>query len=617
MLKSRKARSKPDLIVCFRTVSKKVSARIATILSTLLWLIMEQHRIQSLLDDPGSSAAEFEEKIRGFSSTQLQGIIHKAFIRSSQQRPCPLFVCEVLLKKIVEKKEEETLKAAASVKLIDLRSKLPFLNDLTETPAHVDAKHTERSRTETILNFDEVQNIPQSVWDGAINIEDKDTITVQSENSVVIHLNNLYTGLIRALGVDNKIRVIVTRTIAGNECDIVLAAKETFQPLSVTEVKKPHSPEDDEKIFLLSGDPRKKSATIGQQFDQLHNIKWMTGSKKIYGMISTGNSFMFTCTDSFSDSTTELTIAPETFTREIDQDYGNGEKYVSPTRPMLFNDDESEPESPVPDADERLYTSQVVQISEDGPRDASKQIVNMLILQIAKAMECLKNLDTPAIRLPVKGTVYSREIDLKTGKKQCYKQITLKEGWQECLNRYISPRLQYVSLIRSVGSGASGDCYFAVSTNNQQQSCVIKFFQALPQATTLQQAECEKANWDKAYGTGDFKTRVVQLGILRGCLVMPYVDIASVNRNKCLQNGAKELRDCLKRFSSRNSGCFLLHLDIKWRHLGYLQKKLTLVDLGYVKETKNKDEWLKWMEDCVKVLKNSKSLRQKKRKRPN
>ena len=584
---------------------------------------MEQHRIQSLLDDPGSSAAEFEEKIRGFSSTQL-GIIHKAFIRSSQQRPCPLFVYEVLFEKMGEETRKKILKAAGCVELIHLRSELPFCKDYTESHADLSPPYDPRSRTETILNFDEVKNIPDRVWNrGAVAIEDKDTITVQSENSVVIHLNNLYTGLIRALGVDNKIRVIVTRTIAGNECDIVLAAKDTLQPLSVTEVKKPHSPEDDEEIFLLSeaycGNPPKKSATIGQHFDQLHDIKWMTGSKKIYGMISTGNSFMFTCTDTFSDSTTELTIAPGTFTSETDQDDGNGENDVSPTKPMLFNDDESEPEYPLRDEDERLYTSQVVQIFEYGPRNASKQIVNMLILQIAKAMECLENLDMPEIKLPVKGKVYSREIDLQTGKKQCCKPITLKEGWQACRNHYISASIKNVSLIQIVGSGASGDCCFAVSTNNQHQSCVIKFFRALQDTTTLEQAKCEKANWDKAYGTGDFETRVVNIGQDRGCLAMPYVDIASVNRHECLEDDAKQLRDCLERFSSRNSktGRFLLHLDIKWRHLGYLQKKLTLVDLGYVKETKNKDEWLKWMEDCVKVLKNSKSLKEKKRKRPN
>ena len=61
-----------------------------------------------------------------------------------------------------------------------------------------------------------------------------------------------------------------------------------------------------------------------------------------------------------SDST-ELTISPEIFTSETEQDNGDGENCVSPTKPILFNDKESgtAPVYSQHDDDERLHTSQV------------------------------------------------------------------------------------------------------------------------------------------------------------------------------------------------------------------------------------------------------------------
>ena len=597
---------------------------------------MEQHQIEieSLLNDPGSSAEEFMAKIRRFSATQLKTILDAA-TQDPWRTAVPSFVLQILVNEMAERTREETrkkiLEAAGSVELSVLRSKLPFCHDYTDSDGNIDPDHFPRSRAETILDFDQVQNIPESVWKGIINIRDE-TISVHSENSVVFYLTTLYRGIIKAAGLENKMDVIVTRMIAGNECDIVLVAKETFQPLSVTEIKKPHSAENDEKIFLLTAGNRRRSArlgqedkskTIGQHFDQLHNVKWMTGLKKVYGMISTGNSFMITCTDSLAGNA-ELVIPPGIFASETEQDGGNGECRVSPTKPKLFDNEESEtaPEYSPPDAEERLHTSQVITITEDGSRDApSRQIVNMLILQTARAMECLQNLDVSNTMLPVQGTVFSRQIDLKkndarTTDKQCYTQITLKKGWQRCRKNYIDSTVRAVNLIRSVGSGASGDCCFAVSTD-QQKSCVIKFFQAARNTTTLEQAKKEKKNWDRAYGTTCFETLVVTLGGERGCLAMPYVDIVGVDRDACLRDGEKELRECLHRFSCGNSetGRFLLHRDVKWRHLGYLQDKLTLVDLGSVEETQDKTEWVEWMDRCVNGLVNSNSQGRGKRAR--
>ena len=121
--------------------------------------------------------------------------------------------------------------------------------------------------------------------------------TVQSENDVVFYLKGLYNAIIEGLNLQNRLRVVVTQAIAGNECDVIIAAKETMLPLSVSEAKKPHSVENDKLIFAL--DDEKTSKSVGQHFNQMHNLKVMNGFERVYDMISTGTSSMLTSTDPF------------------------------------------------------------------------------------------------------------------------------------------------------------------------------------------------------------------------------------------------------------------------------------------------------------------------------
>lgn len=149
----------------------------------------------------------------------------------------------------------------------------------------------------------------------------------------------------------------------------------------------------------------------------------------------------------------------------------------------------------------------------------------MLILQVAEALQSLEELPKSETELPVAGTLYSRQIDLKksdapTGYQQSFSQVKLGRDWQECCFKHIDDSVKVVSLIQSAGSGASGDCCLAIS-EKQDVSCVIKFFQKCKDLTLLEQAENKKANWDKVQGTGNFETRVVKLGPDKGCLVMP------------------------------------------------------------------------------------------------
>lgn len=175
----------------------------------------------------------------------------------------------------------------------------------------------------------------------------------------------------------------------------------------------------------------------------------------VYGMISTRNSFMYTCTEPFPVNG-EFDIPPKLFITE--QDNENGEDRVSPIKPIIFDNG---PAYSQPDEEAELCTSQVIEIKEVGNRAVSSQrILNMLILQVAMAVETLEKMSTSETKLPESGKVFSRQINLerditRTGNKQCFTQVYLKTDWQ------------------SVGSGASGLSFCCVQKSRYVLRCQV------------------------------------------------------------------------------------------------------------------------------------------------
>mmetsp|Transcript_84760 Transcript_84760/g.127076 ORF Transcript_84760/g.127076 Transcript_84760/m.127076 type:complete len:444 (+) Transcript_84760:1-1332(+) len=392
----------------------------------------------------------------------------------------------------------------------------------------------------------------------------------------------------------------MTRFVAGVKCDLVIVAKTTLLPLSVTEAKKPHSEENDKHIFALR--PHTTSKTVGQNFDQLHNVKCMTGFDRVYGMISTGNSFMLTCTDPFRDD--ELT-----FITHVDDDSNEAtqQPHLSPSQVDPFRSDYVSALSPSENTKSTgLYSSQVLNNSEPGTNTA---ILNMMILQVHKAwINFSKTSGGELPGLPEEGQVYARQIELqatapseRSGYRQNFNTVTLRPGWKQSRDMYVEGN-DVVNLVRSLGSGGSGECCFGLS-ENQKRSCAVKFFCTEKEGpNSLEQAKNEKETWDKVYGTTSFETKVVRLGQAAGCLVMPYVKIAGLDRNSVLQDNATILRAALREFASGNNGSYILHEDVKWRHIGFFQNKLMVVDLGRVLETKRKGEMDSWIDSCVRNL---------------
>jgi Family of unknown function (DUF5898) len=512
------------------------------------------------------------------------------------------FLTDALEKAVAEKAEavektvKDTMKMCRNVYLRDLFSSLPFLNDQTDSDANIKPEHTPRARSETTLDFLNTSGIPDHVWGTPVQINANE-IRVQSENDVVVYLKSLYDAIIHGLGLEEKLCVVMTRMIAGIECDIIIAAKHTMHPLSVTEAKKPHSEPNDKNIFAPT--MGQTSRTVGQNYNQLHNVKFMMGLERVYGMISTGNSFMLTCTDQFLedelactqqvDDEVDESLQPNESPKQVDR-VSTSSSHISPT------------------AAKNLFTSQIVQRESGATNpDTNKTILIMMILQVHKAhvnLILLNKRGGPVSGLPEKGLVYSRQIELvrkdREGFRQNFKAFRLRKGWRKSSESYVNDS-DDVNLLTILGSGASGDCCFGIS-ENQKRSCAVKFFWR----NSLEQAEMEKANWDRIYWKSSFKTIVVPLGEKAGCLVMPYVKISSLDRTDVLQCDA-DLRAALREFaSSKIEGTYFLHQEVKWRHLGYFQEKLMLVDLGSVEETSSKDALEKWIDDSVKTLTETK-----------
>lgn len=487
------------------------------------------------------------------------------------------------------------MKAGGSVYLGDLKTSLPFLNDKTDSEAHIHPEHVPRYRVEKCLLFGDAKGVPEEVWCSLVH--DTMYTNVDSETDVVSYLVSIYKGIIRGLKLEEKLEIITTRIVAANECDIVIASRNSRIPLSIIEAKKPHSLANDQSIFGLNHQATK---TLGQNYDQLHNAKFMNGFERVYGMISTGNCFMLTCTDPFLENELQFIDTPEG---------SKDEKGISPEQKRIFRPGLESKNCFSGNIPDELYTSQLLRRD----RDTYSPVVNtsilmMMILLVNKAWTNFVKLSTENIvDLPLSGYIHSRQIELtpnkdRSGYRQNFSTIELQRGWQKSLDSY-AKKDDVVSLIRRLGAGVNGECCLAIS-KYQKRSCAVKFFHE-PSKTD---AKTEKLNWDRVYGTDIWETTVVELGEKKGCLVMPYVNMSHLDRKTVLENNAKLLRTALTQFSRRNDSdekIYYLHTDVKWRHLGYFQRNLMLVDLGHVNKTDNILERNDWIEKSVEMLKES------------
>jgi hypothetical protein len=154
-----------------------------------------------------------------------------------------------------------------------------------------------------------------------------------------------------------------------------------------------------------------------------------------------------------------------------------------------------------------------------------------------------------------------------------------------------------IFLFRHLGGGANGGCCLAL-TKNGGQCCAVKFFLDQDGPSRLKLAQNELVNWNAVYGhdTQLPKCHVGNLPNSDGYLCMPYLrPISKSERQTCINNG--KVKDALNRFAV--SG--YKHNDVCWRHLGWWQEKLYLLDLGDISECEEQDRQA-WVNQACSLL---------------
>jgi Family of unknown function (DUF5898) len=483
------------------------------------------------------------------------------------------------------------------------------LVDHTVSGAHVDKAHVPVDRIETEIFFEQLK-IGEEMWEKPVFVRPPENATwkaIDSEQDVVSHVKDILIAVIDGLELNGKIKVITNRFVAGTEIDILLVYGETKIPFAAVEVKKPHNKKSNEEVFA-----EKKSHIAGQNLDQLQSVQLM-GFKRVFGMITTGNDFMLTCTEQFSSDSVSTTANERNAVSTADEN----DAAFSPFKKTPFGTEQA----PIIQLSAKqlsakvkrllLYTSQLI---------TPTQTNGHIMIQVMQAFICLayqemKRLieSTDDEHKPLVGVLPARLLNLNSNaNSHAFTKLTLSKA--AVGDSYISMGTTNIYLVRHLGFGANGDCCLAISKDGQT-CCAVKFFQARNQSVEFATLECNL--WNAVYGW-EIKCRVGQTSETCGFLVMPYLrPPTDLERTELLRNNGKLIRDALRKFSSGADGNFYMQKDIKWRHLGYYKKELCVLDFGDVVQIKQ-DKVNEWITNAIAMLraKNGKDERPAKKAKP-
>jgi hypothetical protein len=445
------------------------------------------------------------------------------------------------------------------------RQKWIRLCDNSDTPAQsAPENHNPVDREEHGVDWD-TQEIPEKVWSTRVftREQEKEKI-IYSKTDVVNHLVNILEAVIDGLGLRSVLSVMVQRMVAGIECDILLVYGSNLIPLGAIEVNKPHGVEDDNMIFAATA-----NRVAGQNLDQLRNLTIMMGLKKCFGMITTGNLFMLTSTHRIDGRCPSIPTQGQVSQSDI-----SPERVVDSSRGT--------------DRMDVLHTSLLLNPGIDATH--SEHVIKMFVRFVINSYDQISTIN---FKTPIAGTVYARKLEVP---ENGGKPTTFVHAFQTIqtaeINRsdYITPNTSNIFLVRYLGRGSCGDCCFAVS-NNGNTCCAVKFY--VDKLDSEELAKNELKNWNSVYcGTKLPQCRIGYVADTRAYLAMPYLSPVSREKRKyVLEN---EIKVALQDFSRKQeNGKRYLHADVKWRHFGYYQNKLYLLDLGYVSEVKNGDAKVK------------------------
>jgi len=426
------------------------------------------------------------------------------------------------------------------------------------------------------------------------------------ENETTFAVKCLAESVLEGLKLHKIIDVVLNRTLAGAECDILFVYKTNRLPFAAMEIKKPpYTPKG--RAHLFHGDKERGGNRVsGEIWCEIHAVR-LFGFDKVFGMISTSNQFRLVCTgeindesdneEAMLDSLAKLRKLNEIFKDEAeDEDESSKQIQTSPLKKQIEFADK-----PGVNRDEaKIYGSQIIPNLDDAEKPivevtkAGREIMQLMILFVLKACTTLTNfLNGDGVSKSI--TVYKKmpcRILSHEDNEFAFGTVTLTRLNLDVFN----PELQNIHVIRHLGIGDSGNCCLGVSDKGGS-SCAVKFYHFAESEKTKVLAEEEYQNWENIYGGKEREKysppMAYRLKLAEGyCLVMPYLTpIPESDRRKLLEKSNNEesmIEETLRNFAK--SG--YKHEDIKWRHFGYWgkkRKKIYLFDLGKVAKVKKSD----------------------------
>jgi Family of unknown function (DUF5898) len=486
-----------------------------------------------------------------------------------------------------------------------VRDLFPALLDRTGSPPYfpTNKKHEHADVNKNSID-DEVLSQIKDLMGGnflrAPFLCDKPGQNCDSERDAQSLVVALLKAVLKGLELSDVIGVVQDLNLVGVQIDVSLVHLPSRLPFAAVEVKKPGNNLAHIKIVFEGKEEEGGNRVAGETFNEMMAIS-LFGFKEVFGMLSTGNQWrLVSTTDSvngFLKGTAQETLRYIMGTL-LHHEVGIVDQESPPMGQVDFSG-----KNTVKKVERTIFASQIVPELFCNGEDAvlavslaGQEILQLITLFVLKACcsLCERGWTQPQLPASIYGTMAARILDAnKNHNVFAFGTEQLKELHLHAYN----PELGCIYVIHHLGTGEHGSCCLGISDGGFS-CCVVKFYHSKADSKSL--AESELHNWNAVYGNRENTSPPIcrTLPVPGGkCLVMPYLfPVKDFERQSLLEDGTIE--QVLRKFAELG----YIHNDIKWRHFGYWESKLYLIDLGDIKEQKEQQKATSWVGNSIDYL---------------
>jgi hypothetical protein len=413
--------------------------------------------------------------------------------------------------------------------LASLLTHYPVLKDLTASGPYVPINHASAKIDESEDDLPSIDGLVDgNFWGTELwATRQEESINCDSEIHAQSHVVTILKSVLAGLKLTDVVEIVLNRTLAGSECDILLVYKPNRLPFSAIEVKKPaNTPKAKRMIFDGKGD---KNLIAGELYDECKAVE-LFGFEKVVGMVTTGNHWRLSCTKketklSFFLGLNKVVQRLREHVAGHKVPVGPEEDTISPSQSEVVFDGENPGSTTV---ERVLYSSAVVPNISDNLDDddaavsnAGKDIVNLVVLYVLKACLTLvvmldhnlsKNMIVVRPKMPCRLLTRNERVF-------AFGTVTLKKL---NLGSFIQKNLQKLHVIHHIASGEYGSCCLCVTVSGAS-CCAVKFFHRSKGGDFATRAQAELENWKTVYGEREGFACETWKVAGSECLVMPYL----------------------------------------------------------------------------------------------